>query len=180
MITRLTLCLAGLLLCTHALAHREQESLTTIVWNPRSEMVEIIHRIHQHDAQDVLNKLANLDKESRDIVSLKGKAHIALLVEKALEIKLNDKTAKILFVGAELDGEFILVLQEFALADAEQLTIRFMLFDSVISDYTSRVTILLKGMNKTLFFTSTDSIHTVALPADKPQPDKLGALTTDN
>lgn len=155
---------ACLVLSTAVYAHREEESLTTIMWNPRSEMMEVIHQIHQHDAQYVLNKLPGLDKDSRDLDSLRGKAHIALLVEEAFVIQLGEKPALIEFVGATLDSEFIVVMQEFALGDIDRLTMRFSPFDSIFDDFISRVTMLFGGVNKTVFFNSKNVMHTFELP----------------
>ena len=163
---RLILGFTCLILSANALAHREEESLTSILWNSRSEMVEVIHQIHQHDAQYVLNKLPGLDSTSRNLTTLKGKARIALLVEDAFKIQIDDKAADIMFVGAVLDGEFILVMQEFVLGSADKLDIHFNLFESQFDKYTSRLTILLHGMNETFFFNAKTPRHTFILPVD--------------
>jgi hypothetical protein len=158
---KLIVLLACILLCGRLSAHRELESLTTLTWNPRSEVVEVIHQIHQHDAQEVLNNLPGLDKETRDLGSVSGRAHIALEVEKAFSINEGGKQTDIQLVGATLDADFILVFQEFAFEDQEEITMRFTLFKNIFEDYISRVTVLLSGLNRTVFFNRQNITHTI-------------------
>ncbi|MGY8815069.1 MAG: DUF6702 family protein [Gammaproteobacteria bacterium] len=156
MISRISICLLIFLCSTEILAHRDEESLTTITRNPRSEMLEVVHRIHLHDAQYVLNNLPDLDKESRDLNSLKGKAHVALQVETAFKLKINNKPIDIYLIGAELEGEFIIVLQEFSLDDVGQLVVSHNLFRNIFDNFTSRVIVWINNDRKTLFLNAAN------------------------
>ncbi|MGK0298388.1 MAG: hypothetical protein ACI9XC_002009 [Gammaproteobacteria bacterium] len=162
---RFTICLLTLLFSTELLAHRDEESLTTITRNPRTEMMEVVHRIHLHDAQYVLNNLPNLDKESRDLNSLKGKAHIALQVETAFKLKINNTPIDIYLVGAELEGEFIIVLQEFSVDDAGLLKISHDLFRKIFDNFTSRVIVWINNDRKTLFLNAANPEQSYDLTA---------------
>jgi hypothetical protein len=163
MFARITICLLACILCSNIYAHRDEESLTTITYNPRTEMMEVVHRIHLHDAQYVLNNLPNLDKNSRDLSSLQGKAHIALQVENAFHLSIDNKPLEVYFVGVELEGDFILVLQEFFLENSEKITINYTLFSSVISEFTSRVILWIDDNRKTILLNTNTPQQTVTL-----------------
>ena len=161
---RLLILLTALLISSQVGAHRELESLTTLTRNPRSHAIEVVHRIHQHDAQEVLNRLPGLERDARDIGTVKGQAHIALMVEQAFKINNKGQRVEMTLVGATLDADHLLVFQEFFQSSEQELTIRFSLFDDFFSNYISRVTLLLDGINKTVFFDSTLSEHKVVVP----------------
>lgn len=165
---RLLVLVTGVLLCAQVGAHRELESLTTMTRNPRSQVIEVVHRIHQHDAQEVLNKLPGLDRDARDIGTVKGQAHIALMVEQAFQINNNDQDVEMKLVGATLDTDFVLVFQEFVQPREQKLTIRFPLFSDIFTDYISRVTLLVGGIKKTVFFDSTHPEYQIVIPAPAP------------
>lgn len=99
-----------------AYAHREPETLTTIEFNANTDRTEIIHRIHIHDAEYALSKIAEDSELSFD--SLEGQARFALYVEESFT--LSDSTSNqpysLELIGARLEGNDILVFQEFETA----------------------------------------------------------------
>ena len=169
MVRRFLVFLFYVLLSAEASAHRELESLTTITRNPRSALIEVVHRIHQHDAQAVLTKLSNVEKEAKDIGTVRGQAHIALLVEQAFKVQNHNQPVDLKLVGATLDNDFVLIFQEFAQPSEKTLTIQFSLFDDIFTNYVSRLTLLIGQVKRTVFFDSNHLVHEVVIPAPVPQ-----------
>lgn len=91
-------------------AHRAHVTLTSITRNPTTGNLEIVHAVHYHDA---LRLLAVRGRDSIQPSSIEGRARIALEVERGFRWcgpdggLLQPKT-----VGAELDGDNVVVYQE--------------------------------------------------------------------
>lgn len=108
------ICLALLLFAQPLFAHRSPEGITTIERNPNTGTIEVVHRLHLHDAEYTLAQ--KYPDSNLTLDSLKGKARLALDVESSFqiidletEIQLN-----LVLIGAELEGDYILVFQELA------------------------------------------------------------------
>jgi hypothetical protein len=106
------------LLCIAALSYADRQpgSLSTIKTNRVTGSIEIIHRLHNHDAE--LGVIAALGDKTLTLDKLVGRAQLALYVEEhfILAALKDDRIGAPLdleLIGAELDGEFILVYQEF-------------------------------------------------------------------
>ena len=103
------------LVATAAAAHRMPGSLSTIKKNPNTGGIEVIHRLHTHDAE--LGIITILNDRGISLEQLVGRAHLALYVEERFLVAPIDNGSigaplQLELVGAELDGEFILVYQE--------------------------------------------------------------------
>ncbi|NOX70141.1 MAG: hypothetical protein GXP15_13215 [Gammaproteobacteria bacterium] len=103
---------AALGIACSAFAHRAPGSLTTIKWNATSGRTEIVHRLHSHDAElgvgDVLKRV------DLSAIDLAGRAYIALYVEERFRMADANGELELSLVGAILEGDHILVYQEYA------------------------------------------------------------------
>jgi hypothetical protein len=96
-----------------AQAHRSHVTLTRVSINERSGRWEIVHAIHYHDALRLLAALGVRDDVQPS--SIEGRARIALEVEKAFRWSTGDGRSIVpVTVGAELEGDNLLVYQEIA------------------------------------------------------------------
>ena len=94
-----------------ALAHRAHVTLTRVTPNPRSGRWELVHAIHYHDALRLLAMRGVRDDVQPS--SIEGRARLALEVERGLRwIGPDGSALQPVTVGAELDGDNVLVYQE--------------------------------------------------------------------
>lgn len=125
---RATVAVAVLAIALTASAHREPGSLTSIEWNEASGMTEIIHRLHSHDAE--LGIGAILDRPDLSALDLAGRAYIALYVEERFHMASEDGELELSLIGAELEGDHVLIYQEYAGRLPRNLRIR----DDILRD----------------------------------------------
>ena len=110
--------LAGTILAVVALlavlrsseAHRAPGSLSTIEYNPRTGNTEIVHRLHSHDAE--LGVGTMLEMPDLSVLSIEGRAWIALYVEEHFRIESEEGPVRLSMVGADLAADYVLVYQE--------------------------------------------------------------------
>lgn len=91
-------------------AHRAPGSLSTIEYNPRTDRTEIVHRLHSHDAELGIGTM--LEMPDLSVLSLEGRAWIALYVEEHFRIESEDGPVRLSMVGADLAADYVLVYQE--------------------------------------------------------------------
>ena len=116
-----------------AFAHRMPGSLSTIKTNPNTDTIEIIHRLHIHDAE--LGMVVLTGERQLTLDQLDGRARLALYVEEQFSIAPvidGEIGARLLLelIGAELDGDFVLVYQQYAGELPADIAIR----DAILSD----------------------------------------------
>jgi len=106
------------MLCIAALSHADRQpgSLSTIKTSPTTGNIEVIHRLHNHDAEQGV--IAVHGDRSLTLDKLEGRARLALYVEERFIVAgvTDDGIGAPLaleLVGAELDGDYILVYQEY-------------------------------------------------------------------
>lgn len=113
--TRRTLCvglaLVGLMGVAPVRAHRAKAALATIVWNERTGLLEVTHRLHAHDAQQALIDVAGSPRLGFD--SVEARARLALYVEERFALtRSGGEPLPLHLVGAELEGDYVFVFQE--------------------------------------------------------------------
>ena len=94
-----------------ASAHQLQAALTTIELNPRSELVEIVHRFYAHDAEHALAEVAGIEGDIRTDRALQQ----AFGRYVARHFSLSDAEGRPLepeLVGAEVEGDFLWIYQQ--------------------------------------------------------------------
>ena len=143
------------------LAHYQPEALTTISYNPNTKSTEIVHRLHAHDAERILEELP--DGMDTDIDSVEGKARIALYIEERFELTEQNgkKLTNIKLIGAELEGDTLYAYQEFTDALNPSFRIRNDILRDILPNQVNTVNILTKAGVRTLVFSGKDKWKTV-------------------
>lgn len=139
-----------------ATAHRAKAALTSVVWNERTGLLEITHRLHVHDAREALARVTDL--EQPDLGSLEARARLALYVEKHFGLAEPGGDALALeLVGAELDGDHVFVFQEAALESPPgALEVRCDFLQEVFPSQLNTVNVEIGGPVRTLVFSKGD------------------------
>lgn len=165
---KLRLLLAAAMLCVAAvtLADRQPGSLTTIKRGVTSGNIEIIHRLHNHDAE--LGVITVLKDRRLSIDQLVGRAQLALYVEERFTLATTEGGSigtplELELIGAELDGEFVLVYQEFKGEMPAQIAVRNDILRDVFPEQVNHVNIALGSGVRSLTFKAKDRWHTATL-----------------
>jgi len=152
------------MLCIAALsfADRQPGSLSTIKINAASGNIEIIHRLHNHDAE--LGIIAVHGDRSLTLDTLLGRAQLALYVEehfRLAELGADSVGAplELDLIGAEVDGEFVLVYQEFTGTLPARFAIRDDILRDVFPEQVNHVNIAVTGEVRSLIFKGDDDWH---------------------
>ena len=137
-------------------------SLSTIKTNPSTGSIEIIHRLHNHDAE--LGVTTVLNDRSITLDTLVGRAQLALYVEERFLIAefadgVVGAPLKLDLVGAELDGEFVLVYQELEGDLPDIIAVRNDILRDVLPAQVNHVNIAVGGEVRTLTFQGDDEWH---------------------
>ncbi|WOI53362.1 DUF6702 family protein [Parvularcula sp. LCG005] len=103
----LSLVCALLMIATPALAHRQPEVMTTINYTGEGKKAatQITHRIHAHDAIQLLATLPTVSTPNLD--DTKNLARLALYASRQFDMDGSVKT-----LGAEIEGNYVYVYQE--------------------------------------------------------------------
>jgi hypothetical protein len=156
-----TLCVAAL-----ASAHRMPGSISTVKRSASGDTIEIIHRLHTHDAE--LGIAITTSKRNVSLETLVDRAQLALYVEERFSIaaytdrEIGNKLALEL-IGAELDGEFVLVYQEFAGDLPAGIAIRDDILRDVFPGQVNHVNVATGGEVRSVTFSGDDEWLTLAL-----------------
>lgn len=146
-----------LALAPEALAHRAQTVLTTVMWNAASGMLEVTHRLHAHDAE--LSLQATTGVQNVDITQVKNQAQLMLYIEKQFSLTDGAKPIALQPLGAEFEGESILLYQECKLAaPPKQLSIANGILRDVFEGQTNLVNVRLAQRTRTLIFSGSDGV----------------------
>jgi hypothetical protein len=149
----LCLLLAGLV-PTSAGAHRAHVGLTRISLNARAARWEIEHRLHYHDAELALRRLA---KAARlQLTSVEGRARLALHVEECFKITSpNGAVLPLSTVGADFANDNLLIFQETPVPQAPGVyTLENRMLMALVPGQTNRVSLAFKVPPETLTLTS--------------------------
>jgi hypothetical protein len=155
-----------LLIATTTSAHRMPGSLSTIKTNPNTGGIEVIHRLHNHDAE--LGVITILNDRSITLEQLVGRAQLALYVEERfLLAPIEDGSIgtplELDLIGAELDGEFVLVYQELKGELPREIAVRDDILRDVFPGQVNHVNIAVGGEVRSLTFREDDEWHSTRL-----------------
>lgn len=148
--------IAVLLLPVGSHAHRMPEGLTTLSYNSDTGNTEIIHRLHVHDAE--LGLAENLQNPQFTLGTLEAQARLALYVEQRFRI-LNKATGEPLtltLVGAELQGDYAIVFQEFPGSLPYWIAMRNDILRDIFPDQVNKVNVTIGSQLRTLMFSGKD------------------------
>ena len=149
---------AALAIAPSAFAHRSQSVLTLVNWNPSTSKLEVIHRMHAHDAEvGIAQATGATAAPDVDITQAKNQAKLMLYVEKHFSMKGPAGTIALEAVGAELEAEAVVLYQEARLAaPPPELTIDNRILRDVFDQQTNLVNVKLAQKTRTLIFADKD------------------------
>nr|WP_010130411.1 DUF6702 family protein [Microbulbifer agarilyticus] len=110
---RTLITLLTLLMACSAQAHQMKTAISKVVFNDRTETVEIMHRFYVHDAEHALSELLgeqvhlSENKTAQEQFGRYVMAHFSIGLAKDEPLPLDA-------IGQEVDGKFIWVYQEAA------------------------------------------------------------------
>jgi hypothetical protein len=155
-----TLLFAAFSLC----AHQQKSAISTVLFNPRTKNIEIMHRFRVHDAEHAVKQIFN--KNADIIDSKKTQEKFGHYVNQRFNLfDGNGQSMPLKMVGVELDGQFFWVYQETALASIssplENMTIRHDALRDTWPEQVNTINIEGKGELQTLTF--ADSVELLTL-----------------
>lgn len=97
--------------CAQAQAHQIKAAITTVLFNPRTENIEVMHRFNLHDAEHAVKRL--FDKKA-DILDNKDtqRAFAEYATERFAVLNAQGEALALNTVGFETEGKFFWVYQE--------------------------------------------------------------------
>jgi hypothetical protein len=147
-----------------AAAHRQHISWTGVEWNQETRNLEVVHRIHEHDAQLLLARQLN---KPADLTQLQDRALFAIYVEDHFKLLITDNTAStevLKLLGAELEDSYILVFQELKLEKPPaSMTLHASLLMDLFPDQINMINIKVNDPVRTLKFQLDDEVIEVEL-----------------
>jgi len=156
-------CLVGtLLLAAFSLsAHQQKSAISTVLFNPRTENIEIMHRFRVHDAEHAVKEI--LGKDADIIDSKKTQEQFGEYVNQRFSLFDSDEQPLPLkMVGVELDGKFFWVYQETTQpTKIDNMTIRHDALRDLWPEQVNTINVEGKGKLQTLTF--TDSVELLKL-----------------
>ena len=142
-------------------AHQQKTAFSTVLFNPRSENIEIMHRFRVHDAEHAVKQI--LGKDADIINSKKTQNQFGKYVHQ--RFNLFDSAQQHLplkMVGVELDGKFLWVYQETTQpTKLDNMTIRHDALRDLWPEQVNTINVEGKGKLQTLSF--TDSVELLTL-----------------
>jgi hypothetical protein len=149
---------AALAVAPSAFAHRSQTVLTLVNWNVSTSKLEVIHRLHAHDAEVCLAQTTGATAAPDvDITQAKNQAKFMLYVEKHFSIRGPSGAIALEPLGAELEADALVLYQEARLpAPPKELTIDNQIMRDVFEQQANIVNIKLAQRTRTLIFADKD------------------------
>lgn len=152
---RLAVLAAALAVAGAAYAHRAPGSLTSIEWNEQSGRTEIVHRLHSHDAELGVGSI--IDVSDLSVLSLEGRAYIALYVEERFAIAGDEGVLQLDLIGAELASDYVLVYQEWPRRLSGSIRVRHDVLRDAFPAQINQVNIEDGGVVRSLAFSGDDA-----------------------
>lgn len=154
------------LVAMSASAHQIKAAITTVLFNPRTENIEVMHRFNLHDAEHAVKML--FDKSADIMGDTSTQQAFAEYVDAHFAILDADGTALSLKpVGYETEGKFFWVYQETAQPPAlNGLQIRHDALRDLWPSQVNTLNVEGKGTLQTLTF--TDNIRLLEVSFDGP------------
>ena len=92
-------------------AHQQKTAISTVLFNPRTENIEIMHRFRVHDAEHAVKEI--FGKDADIIGSKETQQQFGDYVNQRFSLFDNEQQSLPLkMVGVELEGQFFWVYQE--------------------------------------------------------------------
>ena len=159
-------CAVTIFVTAFAFAHRMPGSLSTIKTNAETGIIEIIHRLHIHDAE--LGMVVLTGERQLTLDQLAGRARLALYVEEQFSVApvVDGEIGQRLpleLIGAELDGDFVLVYQQYAGDLPADIAVRDTILSDVFPGQINHVNVATRDEIRSLTFSDDDEWLTLHL-----------------
>lgn len=161
-IVAFALCGLQLMLPTLAVAHQQKAAITTILFNSRTQNIEVMHRFVMHDAEHAVKRL--FDGEA-DIYKSKQtqQQFMQYVVDRFGIADQAGQGIELKQVGFEVDGKHMWVYQEAAQpSNLTSISVAHNALRDLWPTQTNTVNVEGNGPIKTLTFTANDSVQSVA------------------
>lgn len=144
-----------------ASAHQQKMAITTVLFNPRTKNLEIMHRFDLHDAEHAVKEI--FDGDADIMLSQKTQSDFAGYVIKRFAIyDMQKAELPLTFVGTELEGQHFWVYQETpAPADLEGMYIQHNALRDIWHKQTNTINVEGMGDIQTLTFTDSTELLSV-------------------
>ncbi|QTD56898.1 DUF6702 family protein [Parasphingorhabdus cellanae] len=155
--------LMALSLAVPAAAHQQKITISTVSHNPRTEMLEVVHRITLHDAEHALKSLG---VRAPDIVAdMDNRRAFAKYVAERFTISVEDEPVDLMLLGSEIDAGSLFIYQEMpSPARGSELQISSQILTDISSRQENRVNLGVGTKVKTLIFRAGDGFQAAVLP----------------
>jgi hypothetical protein len=159
---RLVLLGAGAaLVAPAAFAHRVESCFTTVEWNAGASTIELVHRLHQHDAEVAIGAAAGSNVDV-DITKVRNQARAALYAEGRFSVSVAGKPVAFDIVGAELRDDSVWIYREAKLAAAPaELVIGDTILRDVFPAESNIVNVKIGARVRSVLFAGKDGPKTV-------------------
>lgn len=159
---RLVAALLALILALPAAAHQQKVTVTSIEHNPRSGMVEVVHRVPLHDAEHAL-RLRGLS--GADIIEDgESRQAFAAYVSQRFSIAVGGSDVALTMLGSEVEGGYLLVFQEAASPGVgSEVSVHSGLLTDIWTRQTNRVNVGSGTSPETLIFRPGDRAKSAVL-----------------
>jgi hypothetical protein len=144
-------------------AHQEKETLTRVLFNPRTGNIEVMHRFLLHDVEHAVKELRN---DKADILnSYEDREYFSSYVHQHFFLNdQQDRSLPLHPVGHEIDGRFLWVYAETGIpAHIQSLTLRYDFRRGIWPGQVNLVNIERNGVVKSAAFTGGSRELTVDL-----------------
>jgi hypothetical protein len=142
-------------------AHQQKTAISTVLFNPRTENIEIMHRFRVHDAEHAVKEIFGKDADIID--SKETQEQFGDYVNQRFNLFDSDEQSLPLkMVGVELDGKFLWVYQETTQpTKLDNMTIRHNALRDLWPEQINTINVEGKGKLQTLTF--ADSVELLTL-----------------
>jgi len=105
-------------------AHQQKEAYTTLLFNERTNNLEIMHRFYLHDIEHAINSLEannkNSDEKKIDNSNTPLKIFSAYIQDHFQLRSIDDNVIELDYVGVEIEGKYLWVYQELSLSNLDR------------------------------------------------------------
>ncbi len=149
------------MLSLNVLAHQQKSGLTTVLFNPNTNNIEVMHRVYMHDAEHAVKTL--FDKSADIINNQTTQQQFAQYVAQRFAIFDEMSQAFALdLVGFEVDGRHFWIYQETVKPpNISQLTVRHDVLRDIWPEQNNLINFEGKGKVKSLEFADNVELLTV-------------------
>jgi len=146
-----------------ASAHQQKQAFTTLLFNARTNNLEISHRFLLHDAEHILSTL--FQQKSDLIQDHDSRQRFANYIQQHFELQTEDKQKlELKTVGNEVDGKYFWVYQEMAIPQLTKLRVTHRALQEVWPGQINYVNVERNGQVESLRIDSNQQWYEVAVP----------------